>query len=366
MQHIGTPGKYGIENHGLHNINNIFWNLPPSVLVEQAILRGEGKLSPSGSLIVSTGSHTGRSPNDKFVVKTGTPIDDPIWWGKVNVPLPAEKFDQLYNRMIGYLQGKDIFVQDLRGGAHPDYSVSFRIITEKAWHNLFIQDLLRRPTPEERINANPQFTIIDCPDFKADPVMDGTRSGTFIIVNLEKRIVIIGGTAYAGEIKKSVFTIMNHLLPLQGVLSMHCSANVGARGDVALFFGLSGTGKTTLSSDPERRLIGDDEHGWSNSSIFNIEGGCYAKTIKLSKEFEPLIWDATQRFNSVLENVVYDPITRKIDFDSEELTENTRGAYPLDYVDNHVEEGYAGHPENLFFLTADAFGVLPPNCPPDT
>jgi phosphoenolpyruvate carboxykinase (ATP) len=361
MQQVGKPSQYSIEHHGLYNIKNIYWNCLPPVLIEESIRRNEGQLAPGGAIVVSTGSHTGRSPNDKFVVKTGDPeIDNKIWWGKVNTPLSEEKFDQIFTKMTGYLQGKDIFVQDLTAGAHPDFAMPIRIITEKAWQSLFAYDLLRRTTPKQRDNHTPQFTVIACPDFQADSALDGTNSGTFIIVNFKRRLVIIGGTHYAGEIKKSVFTIMNYLLPQQGVLSMHCSANVGQREDVALFFGLSGTGKTTLSSDPERRLIGDDEHGWSDTSIFNVEGGCYAKTIRLRSELEPIIWDATQRFSSVLENVVYDPETRRLDFDSDKLTENTRGAYPLDFVTNHVIEGYAGHPENIFFLTADAFGVLPP------
>ncbi len=360
MNQLGRSNTYGVENHGLRNLRSVYWNYTPPALVEEAILRREGQLSKTGALIVNTGQHTGRSPKDKYIVKNGVQEDDLIWWGKINQPIKEEQFNRLYTKLIGYLQGRDVFIQDMYVGAHPDFRMPIRIITEKAWHSLFAYDLFIRVPPEKQKLHQPEFTLIDCPDFIADPETDGVRSETFIVVNFASRLILIGGTSYAGEIKKSIFTIMNYVLPLKRVLSMHCSANVGAGDDVALFFGLSGTGKTTLSSDPERRLIGDDEHGWSDTGVFNFEGGCYAKTIRLRADLEPIIWEATHRFGAVLENVIYDSHTREIDFDSEERTENTRGAYPIDYVANRVAEGFAGHPKNIFFLSADAFGVLPP------
>ena len=360
MQNHGNPSNYGLENHGFRNLANIYWNYSPALLVEKAVCRNEGELSADGALIASTGAHTGRSPKDKFVVKYPELADVPIWWGTVNAPISPEKFDLLLQKMLAYFQGKDVFVQDLRVGAHPRYTLPIRVITEKAWHSMFAQNLFLRLTPDEQAAHIPEFTVIHAEDFLANPELDGTNSSTAIVVDFVKRIILICGTGYAGEIKKSIFTIMNYILPLKGVLSMHCSANVGHRGDTALFFGLSGTGKTTLSSDPERQLIGDDEHGWCDEGIFNFEGGCYAKTIRLSQEYEPIIWSATRRFGAVLENVVYDPFTRAVNFDSDRITENTRGAYPIHFVPNHVPSGYAGHPENVFFLTADAFGVLPP------
>lgn len=360
MKPESLVGVTRLEDQGLKHLKAALFNLPPAALVEQSIERSEAILSNSGAVIVNTGQFTGRSPNDKFVIQHNTAQDDEIWWGKVNVPMPEEAFDRLHQKMLAYLQGRTVYVKDMMAGAHPDYKLPIRVITEKAWQALFSHDLFIRPTAEEQASHTPEYTVLVCPDFQADPKVDGTRSSTFILVNFQKKLVLIGGTHYAGEIKKSVFTVMNYEMPRRGVLSMHCSANVGAKGDVALFFGLSGTGKTTLSSSPDRQLIGDDEHGWSDTSIFNFEGGCYAKAIRLKPELEPLIWDACQRFGSVLENVDYDADSRKIDFDSERFTENTRGAYPLDYVANHVESGYAGHPENIFFLSADAFGVLPP------
>lgn len=360
MEHVGMQSTFGVEYLGFHNLNKIFWNLSSSNLVEQVIKKNEGCLSNDGAVLVSTGKHTGRSPNDKFIVDYNDKTHEKIWWGKVNCPLPPEKFHLIFNKMKAYLQGRDVFIQDMMAGAHPSYQLPIRIITEKAWQSLFARNLFRRLHPDQIPTHIPEYTVICCPDFHTTPEEDGVRSDTFIIVNFEKKLVLLGGTSYAGEIKKSIFTIMNYVLPLKGVLSMHCSANVGALGDVALFFGLSGTGKTTLSSAPDRQLIGDDEHGWSEDGVFNVEGGCYAKTIRLSEELEPLIWHATQRFGAVLENVIFEPVTRQIDFNDDRLTENTRGAYPLDYVDNCVLQGYTGHPENVFFLTADAFGVLPP------
>lgn len=360
MQNHGNPSKYGLENHGLYNLANVYWNYSPPMLVEEAISRFEGEISADGALMADTGKHTGRSPNDKFVVQYPELADKPICWGKINAPIAPEKFDQLYHKILAYYQGRDVFVQDLQVGAHLNYSLPIRVITEKAWHSLFSNNLFIRLTPEQQINHVPEFTVIQAEDFKADPEVDGTKTSTAIVVDFKRNIILIAGSGYAGEIKKSIFTIMNYILPLKGVLSMHCSANVGVKGDTALFFGLSGTGKTTLSSDPDRHLIGDDEHGWSDEGVFNFEGGCYAKTIRLNPEYEPIIWSATHRFGAVLENVDYDLDTRVVDFDSSRITENTRGAYPLHFVPNHVPSGCGGHPENIFFLTADAFGVLPP------
>jgi phosphoenolpyruvate carboxykinase (ATP) len=360
MQNMGFPSSFGLENHGLSNIHTAYWNLFPPALVEQIILRREGDLANLGAVVVNTGQHTGRSPNDKYVVRNNNQADDEIWWGKINQPISPQKFERIFIKMAAYLQKRDVFIQDMQAGAYPDHHLKIRIISDKAWSSLFARDLFIR-LPHERLFTHvPEFTVIQCPEFLADPVEDGTNSSTFIVLNFERKLVLIGGTAYAGEIKKSIFSVMNYLLPRKGVLSMHCSANLGPQSDVALFFGLSGTGKTTLSSDPDRRLIGDDEHGWGENGIFNFEGGCYAKTIHLRPNLEPLIWEATRKFGTVLENVVFDPETRQVDFDSDSLTENTRAAYPIDFVPNHVTEGYAGHPDNIFFLSADAFGVLPP------
>jgi phosphoenolpyruvate carboxykinase (ATP) len=360
MQIKGISSEYGLEHHGLRNLRAIYWNLFPPELVEQIVLRGEGDLAKLGSVVVKTGQHTGRSPNDKFIVQDPAVKSEEIWWGKVNQPLSCEKYDSIYAKMVSYLQGRDVFVQDLVAGAHPGYAVPIRVVSEKAWASLFAHNLFLRLPVDKMQKHIPEYTVLHCPEFQASPSEDGTNSSTFIIVNFSKRMVLIGGTSYAGEIKKSIFTVLNYVNPRRGVLSMHCSANVGAKGDVALFFGLSGTGKTTLSSDPDRQLIGDDEHGWADDGVFNFEGGCYAKTIKLRPNLEPLIWEATRRFGTVLENVELDLKTRQVDFESDKFTENTRAAYPIYYVPNHVEEGYAGHPENIFFLTADAFGVMPP------
>lgn len=360
MEQFGNPSVYGLEQQGLRNLRHVFWNLTPPQLVEKAIHRSEGSLGDSGPIIVSTGQHTGRSPNDKFVVQRGLPDEGKIWWGKVNQPLSGEKFDALFLKVCAYLQGRDLFVQDLAAGTYPDFQLPIRVISEDAWTSLFAHNLFIRLSPEQQRNSIPQFTVIQAPNFLADPAVDGTRTSTFIALDFHRRIVLIGGSSYAGEVKKSIFTVMNYLMPQAGVFPMHCSANIGPQDDVALFFGLSGTGKTTLSSDPERRLIGDDEHGWGEVGVFNFEGGCYAKTIRLDPRYEPIIWEATHRFGTVLENVVFDPQTGKMDFDDERLTENTRAAYPIDFVPNHVAEGFGGQPANVFFLTADAFGVLPP------
>ncbi len=343
----------------LKNLRGVFTDLEEGRLVEAALTNQEGSLTNSGSLLVYTGIHTGRSPKDKFIVSSGTG-DDEIWWGEINCPIAQEKFEQLLLKMCAYLQGRDIYIENLAAGADPNYQIGIRVITEKAWAALFARDLLIREFNAGKFSPEDTFTVLHCPDFLADPVKDGTKTSTFIILNLQKRVVLIGGTSYAGEIKKSIFTVMNYLLPRRQVLSMHCSANVGTAGDTALFFGLSGTGKTTLSSDPERGLIGDDEHGWSESGIFNLEGGCYAKAIKLNPEFEPLIWQATHRFGAVLENVAMDPKTRRLDFNSDAVTENTRVAYPIHYIPGFMKSGVGGHPKNIFFLSADAFGVLPP------
>lgn len=360
MQIFGMPGDYSIEHHGLYNVKSAFWNLTPAALVEQIIMRQEALVSKTGAVVVNTGYHTGRSPGDKFFTKNANQDDRDISWGKINQPLAPEKFVQIYQKMRAYLQGKDVYIQDLQAGAHPLYAVPIRVITEKAWAALFAYDLFIRLPAEKIAHHVPQFTILHCPGFLTFPEEDGTNSGTLIAIDFTRRLILIGGTHYAGEIKKSIFTIMNYLLPRQEVLPMHCSANIDKNGDVSLFFGLSGTGKTTLSSESDRRLIGDDEHGWARDGVFNFEGGCYAKTIHLRPELEPLIWEATHRFGSVLENVTCDPYSRDLDFDDDHRTENTRGAYPLDYVPNFVPEGRGGHPTNIFFLTADAFGVLPP------
>ena len=337
---------------------NVHRNLAPAQLVEIAIKRGEAVLGARGSLVASTGSRTGRSPKDKFIVRDAV-TDNKVDWGTVNVPTTPAVFDALYERVLEYLSGKELFVQDMFCGADPQYQLPIQVINEYAWHNLFAHQLLIRPTPEELKGHKPEFTIIGAPGFKCDPKRDGTNSEVFVGVNFSKRIVLIAGTAYAGEIKKSVFSIQNFLLPGRNVFPMHCSANIGQDGVTALFFGLSGTGKTTLSADPNRRLIGDDEHGWSETGIFNFEGGCYAKCIHLSPETEPQIYNALG-FGSVLENVVLDPNTRIPNYDDDSKTENTRAAYPVEYIDNAVIPGFGGHPKNVVFLTADAFGVLPP------
>ncbi len=351
----------GLEAHGIHNVARVYWNLSVPALYEEAVRRREALISVNGPLVCRTGQHTGRSPNDKFIVREPS-SEDRVWWSKVNRPIDAGRFETLHQRMLSYMEGKEIFVQDSYAGADPRYRLPVRIITEQAWHSLFARHMfIDIPGAEGHpAHAAPEFTVIDMPGVHADPRLHGTNSEVFILLNLAKKLVLIGGTSYAGEIKKSIFTVMNYLLPLRDVLSMHCSANVGPGGDVALFFGLSGTGKTTLSSDPERSLIGDDEHGWSEDGVFNIEGGCYAKMIRLSAEAEPQIYETTKRFGTVLENVHMDTDTRRLNLDDDALTENTRGAYPLDFIANSVPEGQAGHPRNIVMLTADAFGVLPP------
>jgi phosphoenolpyruvate carboxykinase (ATP) len=350
----------GLEIHGIRNVARVYWNQSVPALYEEAVRRREGSISVDGPLVCRTGQHTGRSPNDKFIVREPSSAEK-VWWSKVNRPIEAAHFDALHQHMLNYCEGKELFVQDCHAGADPRYRLPVRIITEQAWHSLFSRHMfIESPDAVGGPVHDPQFTVIDLPGLTADPKIHGTNSEVFILLNFAKKLVLIGGTSYAGEIKKSIFTVMNYLLPLRNVMSMHCSANVGPSGDVTLFFGLSGTGKTTLSSDPERQLIGDDEHGWSEEGIFNIEGGCYAKMIKLSAEAEPQIYSTTRRFGTVLENVKMDAAGRRLDLDDDSLTENTRGAYPLEFIHNSVPTGQAGHPRNIIMLTADAFGVLPP------
>lgn len=347
------------ELNELLSQDNVRVQLSVPQLVEKVLKRNEGILTSTGAVRATTGKYTGRSPKDKYIVEEPS-TKDKIDWGPVNQPISREVFDNLYKKVINYLKEKDeIFVFKGFAGADKKYRMPIQVVNEYAWHNLFVHQLFIRPTKEELKDHEAQFTVISAPGFKADPAVDGTKTETFIIVSFERRTVLIGGTEYAGEMKKSIFSVMNYLLPEMGILPMHCSANVGREGDVALFFGLSGTGKTTLSADPNRRLIGDDEHGWSANGIFNIEGGCYAKCINLSEEKEPQIYNAI-RFGSVLENVIIDENTREPDYDDGSLTENTRAAYPLQAIDNIVEPSIAGHPNTIVFLTADAFGVLPP------
>jgi phosphoenolpyruvate carboxykinase (ATP) len=351
---------FGLENHGLVDLKRTYWNLPIEALYEEAILRNEGKITLHGALVVNTGKHTARAANDKFITREPD-SEEHVWWGQYNRPYSPEKFHDLLMRLQGYLQGRDIFVQDCFCGADENYRLPVRILTESAWHSMFARNMFITPkTNEERQRHVPEFTVIAAPGFKAFPQMDGTPSPTVIAINFAQKLCVIGGSGYAGEIKKSVFTIMNYLLPLQGVMTMHCAANRGAQGDTALFFGLSGTGKTTLSADPKRGLIGDDEHGWSDEGIFNFEAGCYAKVIALSPTAEPQIYAATRRFGTILENVGFDPVTRLIDLDDGSRTENTRASYPLEFIDNAVPEMAGPHPKNIVFLTCDASGVMPP------
>jgi len=357
---IQVERAHGLEALGIVRSGRVNWNLSPAALYESALLRGEGALAAEGPLVCRTGQHTGRSPNDKFVVREPS-SERQVRWGEVNRPVEEAQFDLVHADMMAYLQDRDLFVLDAWAGADARYRLPIRIVNEFAWHNLFARNMfLPEDDPGRRASHRPEFTVIDLPTFKADPARHGTRSEVFILVHFGRKLVLIGGTHYAGEIKKSIFTILNYTLPLQGVLSMHCSANIGPEGDTALFFGLSGTGKTTLSSDPARRLIGDDEHGWSDTGVFNFEGGCYAKVIKLSQEAEPQIYATTRRFGTILENVVIDPDTRALDLDDGSLTENTRGSYPITFIDNAELSGCGGHPRNVVMLAADAYGVLPP------
>ncbi len=362
MQNFGAyVSNYGVENHGIRNAETVYWNLTTSMLYEQAVRRHEGAIAHLGPLVVQTGSHTGRSPNDRFIVREPE-IEDEIHWGKVNRPFAQEDFDKLYREMLAYTQNRDVFVFDGYVGADPRYQMPVRIITEYAWHSLFARNMFIREFEPEKLRQHvPAFTVIDMPRLRAEPEHDNTNSQAFIVVDFAKRLVLIGGTEYGGEIKKSIFSAMNYYMPKQGVMSMHCSANFGeSRDDSALFFGLSGTGKTTLSNDTSRTLIGDDEHGWSDDGIFNYEGGCYAKVVRLDPEGEPEIYDTTRRFGTILENVIMDTSTRRVDLNDDSLTENTRASYPISHIANAVRDGVAGHPKHVFFLTADAFGVLPP------
>ncbi|MBZ8133636.1 phosphoenolpyruvate carboxykinase [Afifella sp. IM 167] len=348
----------GAEAIGLDKAKTVFWNLPQAELAEHAIRRAEARFSSDGAVVATTGKHTGRSPKDKFIVRDAK-TEGTIWWGG-NGAMEPEAFARLKEDFLKHVAGMNLYAQDLWGGADPENRLNVRVYTEMAWHSLFIRNLLRRPPREALDGFAPQFTIIDLPSFAADPERHGCRTETVIACDLTNGLILIGGSAYAGEIKKSVFTVLNYLLPEKGVMPMHCSANEADNGDVAIFFGLSGTGKTTLSADPERTLIGDDEHGWSDNAVFNFEGGCYAKTIRLSPEQEPEIYDAATRFGCVLENVVLDDATREPDFDDGSLTENTRAAYPLDFIANASESGMGGQPNHIVMLTCDAFGVLPP------
>ncbi|MCC5978279.1 MAG: phosphoenolpyruvate carboxykinase [Salinarimonas sp.] len=359
MENVGVFNRAnGAEAIGLRNLKRVHWNFEAPALYEQSLQRGEAGLADGGALVAETGVHTGRSPKDKFVVRDAD-TDDKIWWD-ANGAITPEQFDTLLQDFITHAEGKELFAQDLFGGADPAYRVRARVFTEFAWHSLFIRNLLRRPDRDLLPSFQPDLTIIDLPSFRADPSRHGCRSETVIAIDFTRKIVLIGGTSYAGEMKKSVFTYLNYILPEKNVMPMHCSANMSSPSDVAVFFGLSGTGKTTLSNDPDRPLIGDDEHGWGPNGIFNFEGGCYAKTIKLSADAEPEIYATTRRFGTVLENVVIDPETRVPDFDDGSKTENTRCAYPLEFIPNASETGRGGHPKNIVMLTCDAFGVLPP------
>src|SRR5687767_11981253 len=353
-------GSHGLETQGLQPSGEVRWNYVAPELIQAAIRRGEGELADMGPFVAVTAPHTGRSPNDKFVVReSGSEAD--VDWGKVNQPLAEDKFEALLGDVRAYLNDlPELFVQDLYCGADHDHRLSVRYVTANAWHASFVRNMFIRPELSDLPTFEPDFTVLHAPEMQADPARHGTRTGTFIVLHPGKRMILIGGTRYAGELKKSMFTVMNYYLPKKGLLSMHCSANIGEAGDTALFFGLSGTGKTTLSADPDRYLIGDDEHGWSDNGVFNFEGGCYAKVINLSPEGEPDIYRTTQMFGTILENVVLDPRTKQVKFDDKSITENTRASYPLHYIPKSVENGRGGHPRNVIFLTADAFGVLPP------
>src|SRR5206468_617799 len=348
-----------LEAAGLAPRRPVHWNPGPPALYEHAVRRAEGVVVAGGAFCAVTTPHTGRSPNDKFIVEEPSSAGD-VHWGRVNQPLEPGRFERLRAAVLEHLNGEELFVRDLFAGADANHRLGLRFVTPNAWHALFVYNMFLRPGPSELAAFSPSWLVLHAPEFQADPALHGTRSGTFIVIHFGCRTILIGGTRYAGELKKAVFSILNYLLPKRGVLSMHCSANLGETGDVALFFGLSGTGKTTLSADPERALIGDDEHGWSDGGVFNFEGGCYAKVIRLSPDGEPEIYRATQTFGTVLENVVVDPETREVDFESAAITENTRASYPIHYIPNHVPGGVAGHPSHIVFLTCDAYGVMPP------
>lgn len=360
MQELGLKSTMsGLDKQGILKYQKALWNQTPAELVEEALKNGEGVLAENGALMADTGTFTGRSPQDKFTVKDQK-TENSVWWGEINFPFDIQKFDALEAKMIAFLEDKKIYVRDAYAGAHTDYQLKLRVVNTQAWQNLFCYNMFIRPTKEELSNFEPNFTIICIPEFKADPSVDGTRQENFTIVNFTKRTILIGGTGYAGEMKKGIFSVLNFTLPHEHkVLSMHCSANVGKAGDTAIFFGLSGTGKTTLSADPNRALVGDDEHGWASDKVFNFEGGCYAKVIDLTEEKEPQIWNAI-KFGSILENTRFFPNTRTPDYENSEVTQNTRTSYPIHHIDNALEPSMADVPKNIFFLTADAFGVIPP------
>jgi phosphoenolpyruvate carboxykinase (ATP) len=348
-----------LEDLGIRNYRKAYWNESPEFLQEATIVREQGTISDTGALVVSTGKFTGRSPQDRFIVKDDI-TRDAVDWNNINLPFTSEGFDKLYDKITAYFAGREVFVRDAFGGADPKYRIGVRVITELPWSNMFAYNMFLRPSADELMTFSPDWTVINAPGFMAIPEEDGTRQANFAILNFTRRCIIVGGTGYTGEIKKGVFSALNFILPhFQNVLSMHCSANVGKDGDVAVFFGLSGTGKTTLSADPNRSLIGDDEHGWSDEGVFNFEGGCYAKTIDLTAEKEPDIFAAI-RHGAILENTVYFPNTRNVNYEDSSVTENTRVSYPIHFIDNALEVSAAGHPRNVFFLTADAFGILPP------
>ena len=348
----------GLETLGLHTTAPIYWNLPTPTLYEHAVRRNESLIAEGGALVANTAPYTGRSPKDKFIVREPS-SEAHIWWEN-NQPISEEKFETLRQKMWRHLATRELFVRDMFAGADPHYRLPVRVVTEYAWHNLFAYNMFISNEDAPSFDSDTGFTVIDAPTFRADPARDGTRSEVIVLVHFGRRLILIGGTPYAGEIKKTIFSVMNYLMPLQGVFPMHCSANIGADGDTAIFFGLSGTGKTTLSADPQRILIGDDEHGWSENGIFNFEGGCYAKVIRLDAQAEPEIYAATRMFGTILENVVLDPLTRKMNLNDASITENTRSSYPLSFIPNASRTGIGGHPKNILFLTADAFGVLPP------
>lgn len=360
MDHGTVNSNHTLETQNIAGLGNVYYNYLEPSLIQEALTRKEGTLGKGGAFLVSTGKFTGRSPKDKHIVRTAS-VDKHIWWDN-NAPMSEDGFDALYNDMIAHMKGRDYFVQDLFGGADPTHRLDVRVVTELAWHGLFIRHMLRRPDRDELIEFEPEFTVINCPSFKADPKKHDCRSDTVIAMNFDRKLILIGGTEYAGENKKSVFSLLNYMLPEKGIMPMHCSANhaQGNPVDTAVFFGLSGTGKTTLSADPNRVLIGDDEHGWSDRGTFNFEGGCYAKTISLSAEAEPEIYATTSKFGTVVENMVFDKDTLELDFEDDSLTANMRCAYPLDYISNASDTALGGHPKNIIMLTCDAFGVLPP------
>ena len=361
MNEFGKRGSHANleKSLGLENLGNVFWNLSPAELVEDTVLMGQGVLTETGAVAIETGEFTGRSPQDRFIV-CDEKTEDVVWWGDINKKFDADKFDALYNRMKAYLNGRDIYARDAYACADDEYKLNIRVVTELPWSNMFASNMFLRPSDEEIRNFKPDWHIVNAPGFKADPEIDGTRQHNFAIINFAKKMIIIGGTGYTGEIKKGIFSVLNFILPHEHkVLSMHCSANVGEKGDTAIFFGLSGTGKTTLSSDPNRELIGDDEHGWSTDKVFNFEGGCYAKTIDLSEENEPQIYKAI-KFGAILENIKFKPNSSTPDYSDDSITQNTRVSYPIHHINNARQPSIAGNPKNIFFLTCDAFGVLPP------